>query len=30
MGTSLVLAIIYIYAMSLVAEYVAWGLIFLV
>lgn len=30
MGTSLLLAIIYIYLMSLIAEYVAWGLIFLV
>jgi len=30
MGTSLALAIIYIYLMSLFAEYVAWGLIFLI
>jgi len=30
MGTSLVLAIIYIYLMSLFAEYVAWGLVFLI
>jgi hypothetical protein len=30
MATSLLLAIIYIYLMSLFAEYVAWGLIVLV
>jgi hypothetical protein len=30
MATSLLLAIIYIYLMSLFAEYVAWGLIALV
>lgn len=30
MGTSLALAIIYIYLMSLFAEYVAWGLVFLI
>lgn len=30
MATSLVLAIIYIYLMSIFAEYVAWGLVFLI